>query len=81
MDTILLYTGLGVEIARHTAVHGSRKLVSKLDEYTDQLDTKYGKPYPCSGDFMCMRETVRHKADCPGKTESIDKYIRKLKEC
>lgn len=33
---------------------------------------------PCTGDIMCTREGVRHKAGCLGKVEPIDVFWKKV---
>lgn len=75
MYSALLTTGLALEVAKHTP----HILGEKLGELADRLDDKYAKPYPCSGDWMCLREQVRHKAGCPGKTEKIEAYVKAIK--
>lgn len=81
LNRAILEVGLAVEIAKHKVPEYTEKAVTWLEETADKIDDKYSTPYPCSGDFMCLREGVRHKANCPGKTKPINKYLKELKKC
>lgn len=78
MYNALLTAGLALESVKHTSVTSYHKAAEWLDMTATALDNKYGEPYPCSGNFMCLRETVRHKSGCPGKTVPIEQYVRAL---
>lgn len=78
-ETSILYVGIALWYVEHQTPIICHKAVEWLEDKAEELDKKYGTPYPCSGDFLCMREQVRHKANCPGRTEKIEKYVRDLK--
>lgn len=80
-NTAILDAGLALEVAKHQLPRYLEQAARWLENTADGLDQRYGKPYPCTGTFMCLREGVRHKAGCPGRTEPFDRYIKGLRSC
>lgn len=50
------------------------KLETFIETYMP--DAKQAKA--CTGDLLCERSGVRHKAQCPGRTVHIDTYVKRV---
>lgn len=55
-----------------TADQAETAVLGLLEAY----DAKHEKQVECTGDIMCQRTGIRHKADCMGRVEPFSVYAK-----
>jgi hypothetical protein len=78
----LLITAVGYEQSKRLVAE-HRNALWKLIEarvvaFAEAHDSRHNNQIECTGDILCERIGVRHKADCQGRTVDISTYVRGL---
>ena len=71
---------LGVAIER-TKLEARRKAAQLRDGIEEAIENlpDEAETAPCTGDLLCQRQKVRHRAGCIGKDAPFADYVRGLK--
>lgn len=77
MEVAGLLAAVAVERLKIEVRHQYRRLSESVEEAIERLPDDRTTA-ECTGNILCERIGVRHKADCLGKTPPFDQYAKEL---
>ena len=77
MEVAGLLAAVAVERLKLEVRHRYHQLAESVAEAIENLPDDLDRQ-PCTGDLLCQRQGVRHKAGCIGKDLPFDAYAKAL---